>query len=727
MPFLSRRSLAGAAAEQSAVSEGRGLVVERFGRIDLLAASEGCVPLGLVARSPSWVSREAWPSLLVSAPLRKAELTTLADYTWCIRRAQDEWLLGSVFAAPVDLASNRRSRFALRLGDGAMLVLRAPDGVVFEDARLWPDAVRRVPPLVFATFQAVLLSGAVSAGALADASVTTARLGLNASPPAAVVRASCKPKPTLDRKRELSPVINKRAKKKSCVAKAPTRPKPAAKAAAHRAAHQSVRAAAVSFQGVASSEQPQTPATGDGLDHGATGPTGPQGQTGSTGPTGAQGATQPPNDNVGQGSGSQGDGTGPTQPAVTLPDDSAVPARQTPQPTAAIAPAPAVVAKPSLLTGAVTPTVTGGRALSPGRAKHKSKPATPFRRPAATKSRPANPKQPAGHSGAVIPPPTAAGTLAPLGAPLNLGGLTPNSSWLASGSPGVVLVANQPPPFLVPIYKAAGHRYNIPWRVLAAINALESDYGHNLSVSSAGAEGWMQFMPDTWRRWAVGDKNPYNPRDAVFTAARYLRASEYRGEYRGQPRYSLRHAIYLYNHAHWYVEAVLLGAQLLGGGGHATAARVEKALSLPLDPWYMSALGRTDDGVDIETAPDGALVYSMTSGVVTAVASNPAGFGPDYPVIKATSGPLRGQDIYYGHVAKSLVKRGDKIYAGQPIALIGHTGDAMGLGHGHIEVGFSDGSGDPLNHHGLEAWTSAGQAIRTLLVSLSANFGIRNS
>ena len=37
------------------------------------------------------------------------------------------------------------------------------------------------------------------------------------------------------------------------------------------------------------------------------------------------------------------------------------------------------------------------------------------------------------------------------------------------------------------------------WEILAAINEIETDYGRNLNVSSAGAVGWMQFMPATWQ------------------------------------------------------------------------------------------------------------------------------------------------------------------------------------------------------------------------------------
>jgi murein DD-endopeptidase MepM/ murein hydrolase activator NlpD len=279
-----------------------------------------------------------------------------------------------------------------------------------------------------------------------------------------------------------------------------------------------------------------------------------------------------------------------------------------------------------------------------------------------------------------------------------------------------------PPAYLIPIYKEAGHRYHVPWRVLAAINGIETDYGRNLTVSSAGALGWMQFMPDTWREWAVdadgdGHLNPYSPLDAIFTAARYLKAS---GASRDLPA-----AIFAYNHADWYVADVLLRAHTIGNV--ASFARVEKGYALPLDAQYMQPFGRTDDGVDIEAAPDGALVYSITPGVVSAVASDPAGFGPNYPVIEATSGPLARQHVYYGHVAAALVQPGQSVHAGQPIAIIGHTGDAVSLGHGHIEIGFSDAGGDPLSHHGPGAWTPAGAVMRSFLLALSADFGVHNT
>ena len=118
------------------------------------------------------------------------------------------------------------------------------------------------------------------------------------------------------------------------------------------------------------------------------------------------------------------------------------------------------------------------------------------------------------------------------------------------------------PPFLLSIYQAAGIQYGVRWEVLAAINEIETDYGRNLNVSSAGAMGWMQFIPSSWKSYGVdanadGKIDPYNPADAIFAAARYLKAA-------GADQ-DLRKAIFAYNHADWYVDSVLMRARFIGG------------------------------------------------------------------------------------------------------------------------------------------------------------------
>jgi Transglycosylase SLT domain len=131
-----------------------------------------------------------------------------------------------------------------------------------------------------------------------------------------------------------------------------------------------------------------------------------------------------------------------------------------------------------------------------------------------------------------------------------------------SGVPNFIIRKFRVPPFLLPIYQAAGIEYGIRWEILAAINEIETDYGRNLNVSSAGAVGWMQFMPSTWAMYGTdgnkdGRKDPYNPVDAIFAAARYLAAANYEND--------VRAALWAYNHADWYVDSVLLRARLIAG------------------------------------------------------------------------------------------------------------------------------------------------------------------
>ena len=118
------------------------------------------------------------------------------------------------------------------------------------------------------------------------------------------------------------------------------------------------------------------------------------------------------------------------------------------------------------------------------------------------------------------------------------------------GVPNFVIDSFEIPPFLLPIYQSCGTEYGIPWQVLAGINKIETAFGTNLNVSSAGAEGWMQFIPSTWAAYGLdansdGRKDPYNPVDAICAAARYLRAAgadhgPSPGDLRLQPRRLVR-------------------------------------------------------------------------------------------------------------------------------------------------------------------------------------------
>jgi murein DD-endopeptidase MepM/ murein hydrolase activator NlpD len=127
---------------------------------------------------------------------------------------------------------------------------------------------------------------------------------------------------------------------------------------------------------------------------------------------------------------------------------------------------------------------------------------------------------------------------------------------------------------LLPLWQGAGQQYGIPWSVLAAINKVESNFGQNMGPSSAGAIGWMQFMPATWAEWGYdadgnGVADPWNATDAIYSAARYLAASGGATD--------ISRAVFAYNHAQWYVDEVLQLAQQFQGGGADFSASLQAA------------------------------------------------------------------------------------------------------------------------------------------------------
>jgi hypothetical protein len=168
---------------------------------------------------------------------------------------------------------------------------------------------------------------------------------------------------------------------------------------------------------------------------------------------------------------------------------------------------------------------------------------------------------------------------------------TPPPSFVMPPLPSASCAPGAVPPVLLPIYQSASAAYGLGPQgpsILAGINLIETAFGTNLNVSSAGAIGWMQFMPETWDAYGVdangdGVRDPYNPEDAIFAAANYLSASGAPTDWYG--------AIYAYNHADWYVADVLANAECFGRLGTAVAGAFELTPKLqvlscrPARPW----------------------------------------------------------------------------------------------------------------------------------------------
>jgi hypothetical protein len=151
------------------------------------------------------------------------------------------------------------------------------------------------------------------------------------------------------------------------------------------------------------------------------------------------------------------------------------------------------------------------------------------------------------------------------------------AGWIAgaegAGEDGVSALARaEIPPLYLRLYQAAARRYGLDWAVLAGIGKVECDHGRDPApsctqegvVNSAGAGGPAQFLESTWREYGVsahggGPPDRWNPADAIFGMANYLRACGAPSDYRA--------AIYAYNHAWWYVAEVERWAALYRGPG----------------------------------------------------------------------------------------------------------------------------------------------------------------
>lgn len=117
------------------------------------------------------------------------------------------------------------------------------------------------------------------------------------------------------------------------------------------------------------------------------------------------------------------------------------------------------------------------------------------------------------------------------------------------------------------LYMKAAKKYGLPWTLLAGVGMAETNHGRNTAVSSAGAQGHMQFMPATWAGGmgtdgdGDGRADINNPADSIMSAAKYL---VHEGATRGPD--GVVDALFAYNRSRPYGQDVLFYAAAYGGG-----------------------------------------------------------------------------------------------------------------------------------------------------------------
>jgi soluble lytic murein transglycosylase-like protein len=109
------------------------------------------------------------------------------------------------------------------------------------------------------------------------------------------------------------------------------------------------------------------------------------------------------------------------------------------------------------------------------------------------------------------------------------------------------IVSPAPADELLGYYRETEAATGVGWNYLAAINLIETGLGRIAGVSSAGAQGPMQFLPGTFAEYGRGG-DILSPHDSIMAAGRYLAANGFADDH--------DHALFRYNNWDRYVQAV---------------------------------------------------------------------------------------------------------------------------------------------------------------------------
>ncbi|MDQ0273491.1 peptidoglycan DD-metalloendopeptidase family protein [Cytobacillus purgationiresistens] len=323
--------------------------------------------------------------------------------------------------------------------------------------------------------------------------------------------------------------------------------------------------------------------------------------------------------------------------------------------------------------------------------------------------------------------------------------LTGNNSMV--GYDGTVIPGEGVPAEYMQYYLEAEKVYKVDWYYIAAIHFVETGFStHPTMISSAGAEGHVQFMPCTWLGWSYpgckgsngyvnlpdsikynplqikkygglgvdADKNgvasPWEIKDAIFTAASLLNRNGFSK--------NIDNAIFAYNRADWYVTKVKSKAQefrdsakYMGTGELNPGSFIRPTVGTITSThgWrVIQGQKQFHNGIDIATKAPNTSIVSAADGVVTRVVTGcppqgsfgnrcGGGFG-NHVYIKHNVGG-REYEAVYAHMRKvGGITLNQKVVQGQFLGIMGTSGSSTGV-HLHFELhnGTRNGRATALN------------------------------
>lgn len=101
------------------------------------------------------------------------------------------------------------------------------------------------------------------------------------------------------------------------------------------------------------------------------------------------------------------------------------------------------------------------------------------------------------------------------------------------------------------------------------------------------------------------------------------------------------------------------------------------------------------EGIDLKPKKATYGVHAAEDGVVVVDDDEERGPGDPYGIMVKILSPA-GRLTKYAHLSENFVKLGDRVKAGQPIGVMGETGNSRGV-HVHFDCAYQDAAGRRLN------------------------------